>query len=83
MSVSTRKRIDEPIFTTKAETGTGLGLWLTATIVERQRGDLRVWSSQIPGKSGTTFSLFLPVNDGTLGAAATERQRELAESQIR
>lgn len=80
MSLKTRERIYEPFFTTKAEAGTGLGLWLTATIVERQRGDLRVWSSQLPGKSGTVFSLFLPVEDGMLGAEA-ERD-ETTESEF-
>jgi two-component system CheB/CheR fusion protein len=84
MSAKTRRRIYEPFFTTKEETGTGLGLWLTATIVERQRGDLRVWSSQLPGRSGTVFSLFLPVEDGVLGAAvaAAGREKELAESKM-
>jgi two-component system CheB/CheR fusion protein len=84
MSRKTRQHIYEPFFTTKEETGTGLGLWLTATIVGRQRGDLRVWSSQLPGRSGTVFSLFLPVENGVLGAAAREknwpnRKNELKE----
>ena len=83
MSLKTREHIYEPFFTTKGELGTGLGLWLTATIVERQRGDLHVWSSQLPGRSGTAFSLFLPVENGSLGAAAAGREKELAESQIR
>ncbi len=82
MSLKTREHIYEPFFTTKAEAGTGLGLWLTATIVERQRGDLRVWSSQLPGRSGTVFSLFLPVEDGVLGAEAVEREKELTESKF-
>jgi hypothetical protein len=29
--------------------------------VERLQGDLRVWSSTLQGKSGTAFSLFLPI----------------------
>jgi two-component system CheB/CheR fusion protein len=61
MSLETRNRIYEPFFTTKSETGTGLGMWVSAQIVERLQGDLRVWSSQRANSSGTTFSLFLPI----------------------
>ena len=60
MDLATRKRIYEPFFTTRPETGTGLGMWITAEIVNRLGGDLRVWSSKIPSASGTAFSLFLP-----------------------
>ena len=63
----TRRHIYEPFFTTKKDLGTGLGLWVTSEIVERQRGDLRVWSSQIPGRCGTAFSLFLPVRHDSVG----------------
>jgi two-component system CheB/CheR fusion protein len=61
MSLETRHRIYEAFFTTKRETGTGLGMWVSAQIVERLQGDLRVWSSQRANSSGTTFSLFLPI----------------------
>jgi two-component system CheB/CheR fusion protein len=67
MSLQTRRRIYEPFFTTKKESGTGLGLWVTTEIIERQHGDLHVWSSQVPGRSGTVFSLFLPLRDASLG----------------
>jgi PAS domain S-box-containing protein len=63
----TRRRIYEPFFTTKKESGTGLGLWVASEIIERQHGDLRVWSSEIPGRSGTAFALFLPMRDAALG----------------
>lgn len=69
MSPQTRRRIYEPFFTTKKDSGTGLGLWLTSEIIERQRGNLQAWSSRIPGRSGTAFSLFLPLHDVSLGAA--------------
>jgi PAS domain S-box-containing protein len=67
MDKHTRRRIYEPFFTTKKETGTGLGLWVTSEIIDRQHGDLRVWSSQTPGRNGTAFSLFLPLRDDSLG----------------
>jgi two-component system, sporulation sensor kinase E len=57
--VELQKRIFEPFFTTKQETGTGLGLWLTKSIVEKHRGTIRVSSSNL-GKTGTVFVLTLP-----------------------
>jgi len=60
MNTETLGRIYEPFFTTKNETGTGLGMWVSAQLVERLQGDLRVWSTTRPGRSGTAFSLFLP-----------------------
>lgn len=71
MDRHTRRHIYEPFFTTKKDLGTGLGLWVTSEIVERQRGDLRVWSSQVPGRSGTCFSLFLPLRHDSLGELST------------
>ena len=62
MSQETRNRMYEAFFTTKSETGTGLGMWVSAQIVERLQGDLRVWSSERANSSGTTFSLFLPMS---------------------
>lgn len=67
MDCQTRRRIYEPFFTTKKDSGTGLGLWVTSEIIERQHGDLRVWSSQLPKRSGTIFSLFLPMHEASLG----------------
>ena len=63
MDPQTRRRIYEPFFTTKKDAGTGLGLWLTSEIIERQQGSLHVWSSRLAGRSGTAFSLFLPLQD--------------------
>ena len=53
-------RLYEPFFTTKGEHGTGLGLWVSAGIINRIGGSIRVWSSCRPGRSGTCFSVFLP-----------------------
>ena len=50
----------EPFFTTKGEHGTGLGLWVTQGIANRLGGSIRVRSETSPGKSGTSFSFFLP-----------------------
>ncbi len=60
ISQAIRKRILEPFFTTKELKGTGLGLWLTKGIVLNHCGSLRFHSSDLPGRSGTCFKVFLP-----------------------
>ena len=68
MDRAIQRRIFEPFFTTKPETGTGLGMWVVAQLVERHGGNIRVWSTQRYGASGTAFSIFLP----TTHAAGTD-----------
>ncbi|MBV9609263.1 MAG: CHASE3 domain-containing protein [Acidobacteria bacterium] len=55
-----RKKIFEPFYTTKAEKGTGLGLWISQDIVQKHEGKMSMRSSTNPGRSGTVFSIFLP-----------------------
>jgi len=55
-----RKRIFEPFFTTKKDVGTGLGLWLTANLVEKHKGLLSIRSSIRPERTWTAVSVFLP-----------------------
>ena len=52
--------IFEPFVTTKGETGTGLGLWVTAEIIKRNGWRIRVRSCSSPGHGGTTFSILIP-----------------------
>jgi len=54
------RRLKEPFFTTKSETGTGLGMWITNELVERHKGKLSVRTSAAGRHHGTVFSLFLP-----------------------
>jgi signal transduction histidine kinase len=56
-----RKKIFEPFFTTKGEAGTGLGLWVSRGIAEKCGGAIHFRSSAQPGRSGTVFSVFLPL----------------------
>ena len=56
--------IFKPFFTTKGEKGTGIGLWVTRSIVDKVGGRIEVVSSTT-GKTGTCFSIFLPANAGT------------------
>ena len=60
MSAQTLERLFEPYRTTKSS-GTGLGLWLSQRIVKKHNGRLRVRSSQVPGRTGTTFRLSVPI----------------------
>jgi len=55
-----RARIFEAFFTTKGLSGSGLGLWISASILERHQGRLLVRSRQHPTHHGAVFSLFLP-----------------------
>ena len=57
-----RKRLGEPFFTTKGQSGTGLGLWVTRSILSRYGGNLQVRSSISGQRHGTVFSMFLPTN---------------------
>lgn len=60
MSAEVQKRIFVPFFTTKAEVGTGIGLWATKALVEQQGGHIQFRSRQGP-RSGTVMSLVLPM----------------------
>ncbi len=53
-------RIFEPFFTTKPGTGTGLGLWVSSTIVEKHHGRLEVRTETEGDQHGTAFTISLP-----------------------
>ena len=55
---SVRPRIFEPFFTTKGEKGTGIGLWVSEGVLQKQGGRIRLKSST-GTMHGTTFSVFL------------------------
>jgi signal transduction histidine kinase len=55
-----RKNLFAPFYTTKGESGTGLGLWVTRGIIEKHEGTIHFMSTVRPGRSGTAFSVFLP-----------------------
>ncbi len=63
-------RIFEPFYTTKKDTGTGLGLWVSRGIVEKHGGSIRVRSRTEGAKTGTVFAVFLPCEqESTAGVA--------------
>lgn len=54
-----RPNLFTQFFTTKGSRGTGLGLWLTRDIVQRNAGRLR-YRSRVNAPSGTVFGIYLP-----------------------
>jgi PAS domain S-box-containing protein len=54
------RRIFEPFYTTKKDTGTGLGLWVSQGIVEKHGGTIRVRTWSEGGSTGTVFRIFIP-----------------------
>ncbi len=70
MPTEVSRRIFEPFYTTKDLNGTGLGLWISAGIVERHRGRLDVRSTIDPKHHGTVFTLFLPLRERAIETAS-------------
>jgi PAS domain S-box-containing protein len=62
-----RTRIFDPFFTTKGEIGTGLGLSVSFSIIQRHSGEMRVESQ---AGRGTTFTIVLPVGMAEVQAPA-------------
>jgi len=62
MSPDVLSRLFEPFFSTKGIGGTGLGLWITKDLVNKNHGQIRVRSSVSPERSGT--AVMLSFNDG-------------------
>jgi signal transduction histidine kinase len=56
-----KKKLFEPFISTKGDTGTGLGLWVSYGIVQKHSGKIQVKSSAISSATGTVFSVFLPL----------------------
>ena len=56
-----RSKVFEPFISTKGDTGTGLGLWVSKEIIENHGGAIRLRSTTSPHRHGTTFSVYLPV----------------------
>lgn len=61
IDANVRARIFDPFFTTKGNQGTGLGLWVTHQLVAKHGGRIRVRSRSRGSKTGTAFSLSIPV----------------------
>ncbi len=69
-----RGSLFEPFVSTKGDTGTGLGLWLSSQIIGKHGGTIQVKSRALSPDSWTVFSVFLPLElqSGAHGAAHNE-----------
>jgi two-component system, NtrC family, sensor kinase len=57
-----RKLVFDAFFTTKDLKGSGIGLWLSASIIHEHGGLLSLRSRTNPGSSGTCISVMLPAS---------------------
>ena len=80
VSPEARKRLGEPFFTTKGHAGTGLGLWVTRSILSRYGGNIQLRSSTSAERHGTVFSVFLPTNMRPLVVINGANSRSAPES---
>jgi len=55
-----KEHLFEPFVSTKGNTGTGLGLWVSSGIVQKHSGKIQVRSNSSILAAGTVFSVFLP-----------------------
>jgi PAS domain S-box-containing protein len=65
-----QRKIWEPFFTTKAETGTGLGLWLVDETVRKNGGSIHLRTAVGAHRHGTVFRVLLPLDAGKSTAPA-------------
>jgi signal transduction histidine kinase len=76
ISEQVKSKLFTPFATTKEESGSGLGLWVSRAIVRKHEGTIRVTSAE-SGYLGTTVCIFLPLKatariSADEAAAATE-----------
>lgn len=63
-------KIFEPFFTTKTDVGTGLGLWVTKTIIEKRGGRIRVRSAANGRCKYTVISFAIPAESKGVSLAS-------------
>jgi PAS domain S-box-containing protein len=60
MDARTVERLFEPFFSTKGIGGTGLGLWISKDLVDKNRGKIRIRSQNKPDRHGTVVIMLFP-----------------------
>jgi signal transduction histidine kinase len=71
-----RNSLFEPFVSTKGNTATGLGLWVSSEIVRRHEGTIQVKSRARPPSTGTVFSVFLPCHPSWAHARSSRESRD-------
>ena len=62
ISPEIKRRLFEPFVSSKGDTGTGLGLWVSSEIIRKHGGTIKFKSSSSSPATGTVFSIFLPAD---------------------
>jgi PAS domain S-box-containing protein len=62
-------RIFEAFYTTKDSKGSGVGLWLSAEVIGKHRGSVRVRTRTAGKYRGTLFDVFLPLPENDAASA--------------
>lgn len=75
-----RGKIFDAFYTTKETTGTGLGLWISRSIVRKHGGTMLVRTLVRPSGGGTVFSVLWPVEPQWNSDASGNIRREQGES---
>lgn len=60
-----KKKVFEPLFSSKKGKGTGLGLWVSEKLVQQHRGELRLLTKSQGASTGCSFSVFLPLKQSS------------------
>ncbi len=60
IDVADQAQVFDAFFTTKADTGTGIGLWVTRELVEKNGGRISLVSGDLPDGMKTSFRLEFP-----------------------
>lgn len=68
-----RTTLFEPFVSTKKDTGTGLGLWVSSQIVGKHGGRIQVKSRTQSNITGTVFSVLLPLRPTQTHCDASEK----------
>ena len=75
-----QQRMFDPFFTTKELKGSGLGLWVSKSLITKHQGEIRFRTSE---RNGTTFAVFLPIQTGPeLQFTRQGTEGELSHSKI-
>jgi PAS domain S-box-containing protein len=68
ISDADQRRIFEPFFSTKQDVGTGIGLWVTRELVEKNGGSIAVRSGELDGGMKTSFRIEFPLAESAAAA---------------